>query len=131
MPSSVPLYIGLEAWVGQPDITHETALNFLSPATLTAQAVYKTIINLPALTVNQLLNLAALFPAATACKFIALIDVTTIGQTFSVGTAPGAATPVKASSPFLWMPNENAPPNLYLSNPSATLASDILVVLVS
>lgn len=128
--TSVPLYIAVQAFLGQPDYTHETILNFISGTTLTGTKVYKTTVALADSTTDQQVNLATLFPNLTACKLLIVIEITSTPVAISIGFAAGASKALKAGYPFIFPLNGTAPGSLYLSNSSGG-AAEVMVIAVA
>jgi hypothetical protein len=128
-------YISLQAYLGYPDYSHVTAIDYSSAAsnpTLTAAAQSSTPVSVAANTTDQSFNLATLFPALTGLVFISLVDITGTPQPFSFGTAAGTGRQsVAAGAWAAWMPNGGAPPTIFLTNPSTTTASNILISVLS
>ena len=116
-------YIALEAYLGYPDYSHQTVIDYVSPTTLQGivQAGYPAIV--PPNTTDQAGNLASLFPELAYLLFLVVMDATTPGQPFSFTTVAGSGRlSVAASSFFSYMPNGGTPPTLYLTNPNNTEA---------
>lgn len=125
-------YISLQAYLGLPDYSHQTIIDYVAPSTLTAAVQGGTIITVPTSTTDQAVNLATYNPAVSACLFISIQDVTNPGQPFSFGTATGTGRiQVPASGFVALMVNGTSLPTIYLTNPSASVASEILVSIAS
>lgn len=117
-------YISLQAYLGAPDYSHETVIDFNSASTfpnLTAavmEAYDYLLVNGASYTA---VNLATQFPAISNAVFIAVMDVTVPGQTFGISTA--SASGLVTIAPSCWwsfMPNGGALPTIYLTNTNAT-----------
>lgn len=126
-----PLAVFLQAFLGQPDFTHQSMINYTSPTTGTAGFIETYTANIPTGGGIVPVNLATLFPAATNVQFLAIVDITNPGQPFNFGinnNSPLVAIP--ASGFAAWMQNGGAPPTIYLSNINAA-ASQVQIALAS
>jgi hypothetical protein len=110
LPKLLAVY--MQAFLGEPDYSHQTGINFVAPSTLQGGALFTTAIEIPA-GGNAGANLQSLFPGATNVQFVALMDITNPGQAFTIN----GLIPVAAGSPIAWVQNGGAPPNLTLTNP--------------
>ena len=126
-----PLAVYIEAFLGAPDYSHQTLITFTSASTATAAVQQSTLLTVNANTTDLSFNLASYFPGISNCQFVVIQDVTNPGQPFSVGSNAGGRFSVQASSPMCWMQNGGNPPIIYLTNPSSTTASSILVSVAS
>jgi hypothetical protein len=126
-------YVALQAFLGSPDFSHQTAANFVTPQTQQAAVLDSGTIDIPVSTVDQATNLATMFPACQNCSFIMIQDITPApGQPFNFTTvAGGVRLAVLANGFVAWMVNGGVPPTIYLSNPSPTSISAIKVFVMS
>jgi hypothetical protein len=123
-------YVSLQTYLGAPDYSHQTLIDYVSPTTFTAAAADSLTVTVPPSTTDQTANLATLFPGLQAALFVAIIDITVPGQTFSVTTVSGGGrVAVAGSSWFAYMPNTTTLPTLYLTNPNTTTADLKILVL--
>ena len=125
-----PLYISLQAFLGEPDYTHETILNFIAAATLTGSVVYKTTVAVPNSTTDQQVDMSALFPNLTACKMLVVIEVSSTPLAISVGLSAGTRVALTAGYPMIFFPNAGTPPDVYLTNASGS-AAEVMVIAVA
>lgn len=123
------LYVALQASLGTIDWSHQTIIN-AAPAGMTAGSVGAIPVSIPALTTNQLVNLATLFPGLTNVQFISIQDITATPQVFSVGVGGAANVAIPASGFMAWTQNGGAPPTIQLSNALAT-AGNVLISVAS
>lgn len=126
-------YIALQAFLGSPDFSHQTAVNFVNPSTQQAAVLDSGTIDIPIATVDQATNLATMFPACQNCAFIIIQDITpSPGQPFNFTTVAGSGRLAVAANGFIaYTVNGGAPPTIYLSNPSASAVSAIKVWVMS
>jgi hypothetical protein len=121
-------YVSVQAYLGLPDYTHQTVIDFVSQTTFTANAPLITTVTVPANTTDQSVNLATTFPGITAVLFLSVADVTNPGQPFSITTTSGSGRiQIAASSCAAYLTNSITPPTLFLTNPSVTTASVIYI----
>lgn len=126
------LKIYLQCFLGEPTFAHETVVNYQNADTDTGAVVQDVLINVPVSTTDQQVVLATYFPNISNCRFIVVQDLTNPGQQFSFATDAGSnRVPVQAGAFVAWVQDGGAPKSLYLTNPSATTASDILISVVS
>lgn len=127
--TALPLYIAIQAFLGQPDFTHQSIIEYVAQSTQTGSVLNSTTVTIPAGS-GLSVNLSQVFPAISNCQFIVIQDITATGQPFSVGFSAGALVAVAASSPFCWVANGGVPPTLYLTNPNGA-AGNVQISVVS
>lgn len=103
-------------------------MKYVEPPTTLAAIQLINVVRVPALTTNQSINLATLFPALTAGSTVAisLRDVSGTPIPFTVSTAaadPGL--PIRAGGFLAWA--ASSLPTIYVDNPHATLALELQI----
>jgi hypothetical protein len=126
------VYISLQCYLGPPDYTHETLIDYVSPTTLTG-IVPQTMpyILAPSASYTSVI-LATWFPAVANAIFLCILDQTVPGQPFGVSTSSATGSvQIAASSFWTYMPNGGTLPTVYLSNPSGSTASLLQIMCLS
>lgn len=135
---SSPAYIALQAYMGAAGSTNVPAIFYqtgqTSPA-LSAQVVNSYTVAAPVNgTPNTPVSVSTLsiFPNLTAPVFLGIYDATSPGQLFYAGLGPGSAMIEIAPNGFAaFTCGGTLPTTIYLANPSSTVASDIVIVVMS
>jgi hypothetical protein len=113
-------YISIQAYLGPPDYSHITAIDYVSPTIQTAAVMDALEISIPGSTSYQAVALGTLLAALSAGVFLSLSDITSPNQSFGVSTVNGSGGVTIAPGGFwAYMPNGGAFPTLYLSNPNS------------
>lgn len=127
--TALPLYIAIQAFLGQPDFTHQTVAEFIAQSTQTGSVVNSLTVNIPA-GGSVVAALATLMSAISNTQFVIVQDVTSVPQAFNFGFSAPASVPIAPAAPMCWVQNGGVPPTIYLSNVNAG-ASTIQVTVVS
>ena len=120
----------IQAFLGEPDWSHDTAINYKTADTATGAVVQTLLVNVLAAATDYEVDLDVLFPVVDNCQFVAVQDVTNPTQAFSFATQPGGRKAIQAGAPICWLQNGGRPGKIYLSNANAG-TSQILVTVIS
>ena len=120
----------IQAFLGEPDFSHDTAINYKTADTATGAVVQTLLVNVSAGATDFEVDLDDFFPAIDNCQFVAIQDVTNPTQAFSFATQPGGRKAIQAGAPVCWLQNGSTPGKIYLSNANAGV-SQILVTIIS
>lgn len=119
--NSNPAYIGIQAFLGVADESHETAIDFESSSLTGAVVAKSPPIIIPA-TGSTSISLTTYFANCAAPVFFVVYDITTSpGQSFGFSTSGGNYMMVGAASWGGWAADgiSALPATLYLTNPNA------------
>lgn len=115
--------ISLRSYLNPQGATQQSLLNYATPDAFTAASGASLLIQVPALTTDYEVDLAALFAAYTAPLFVYLYDATTPGIGFRWSTVlAGQKQTVGPGKWLAWMADgATALESLFVDNPSTNI----------
>jgi hypothetical protein len=125
--ASFPAFIYLTAYLGPGDANKQLILQYQSANSLTAGFTVVSTQQVAIGGTNIAFNLATLFPATSTPQFVSILDITSPGVGFNIGTVSATGLLAVGASGF-WSylaGSALALPTVYITNTSATSVLDL------
>jgi len=98
-------------------------LNYIESNSITAAQAVESVVNLTALTSNQAVSLATLFPGLTSIVAFGFKDISNPGVVVSWGLASGGARITGRANSAILVACNGTIPTLYFDNASASICN--------
>ena len=116
---------------GLSDSAYSMLLNYQEPSTTTGLFNSSLIVEVPANTTAQSIDLSSLFTFVNSALVLTIADISSPGQQVNIGLTSSSARLNIAASGFMAVRVTGVLPTLYADNPSANTAAILQIGIIS